>query len=164
MARAISLGGFGPLGIMLPLAVFVGVVFWPGPSPDFRAAGTGEAAIALSFATCSGGSDDNCVIDGDTFRLDGRKIRIADIDTPETGGARCAEERALGDRATDRLGELLSAGSFELTSGARDRDKYGRELRTVMRSGESIGDTLIAEGLARPWEGSRRPWCGTSDV
>ena len=164
MARALSLGGLGPIGIMLPLAVFVGVVFWPGATPNLDEASPGEVPVALSFSTCSSGLDDNCVIDGDTFRLDGRKIRIADIDTPETGGARCPEERALGDRATDRLGELLSAGSFELTYGARDRDKHGRELRTVMRNGRSLGNTLIAEGLARPWEGSRRPWCGTAEV
>ena len=30
---------------------------------------------------------------------------------------------------------------------------------TVMRDGRSIGAMLVAEGQARPWEGSRQPWC-----
>ena len=42
----------------------------------------------------------------------------------------------------------------------RATDRYGRQLRVVTRGGRSLGDVLVAEGLARPWEGSRRPWCG----
>ncbi|MGE3306913.1 MAG: thermonuclease family protein, partial [Rhizobiaceae bacterium] len=37
---------------------------------------------------------------------------------------------------------------------------YGRLLRTVHRNDHSLGDTLIAEGLARPYDGGRRSWCG----
>jgi micrococcal nuclease len=29
----------------------------------------------------------------------------------------------------------------------------------VVRDGRSLGDTLIAEGLARRWSGQRMPWC-----
>jgi micrococcal nuclease len=112
------------------------------------------------FGTCGYVSRDNCVIDGDTFVLGGEKIRIADIDAPETGGAKCASEAELGGRATRRLRELLNAGPFELQGyQSRDRDRYGRRLRVVMRDGRSVGDTLIAEGLARRWNGKRRPWC-----
>jgi hypothetical protein len=28
------------------------------------------------------------------------------------------------------------------------------------RAGRSLGDTLVAEGLARPWNGLRPGWCG----
>ena len=79
---------------------------------------------------------------------------------PETGGARCASERALGDRAKHRLAELLSTGSFSLVSnGSRDKDQYGRALRLVLQGGQSVGAILVSEGLARRWEGRRRPWC-----
>ena len=98
------------------------------------------------------------VIDGDTFRLGGEKIRIADIDTPETAG-RCPEERALAARATERLATLLAQGPFELEPIDRDEDRYGRKLRIVTRGGRSIGDQLVAEGLARTWSGRREPWC-----
>lgn len=102
------------------------------------------------FGACGTFSRDNCVIDGDTFVLNGEKIRIADIDAPETGSAKCASEAELGARATKRLRELLNQGPFELRRyQSRDRDQYGRKLRVVMREGRSVGDTLITEGLAR---------------
>jgi len=116
--------------------------------------------IGPDIATGTVGRDDSIdVIDGDTFHFEGEKIRIADIDTPEVNG-RCAEESALAARATDRLAVLLAAGPFELeTIGARDEDRYGRKLRIVTRNGRSIGDQLVAEGLARTWSGRREPWC-----
>ena len=91
--------------------------------------------------------------------MDGQKIRIADIDTPETHPPRCAEEAALGARATQRLQALLNAGPVTLETIERDTDKYDRALRIVTRNGQSLGATLVAEGLARPWGGSRRSWC-----
>jgi endonuclease YncB( thermonuclease family) len=98
------------------------------------------------------------VIDGDTFRYGGEKIRIADIDTPEIKG-RCPYETALAARATDRMAELLAEGPFELSKVGRDEDRYGRKLRIVTRGGRSLGDQLVAEGLARTWSGRREPWC-----
>lgn len=99
------------------------------------------------------------IVDGDTFWYEGEKIRIADIDTPEVRG-RCAYESRLAARATDRMGELLEAGPFELeTISGRDQDRYGRKLRVVTRGGRSLGDQLVAEGLARTWTGRREPWC-----
>lgn len=44
--------------------------------------------------------------------------------------------------------------------GNRDVDQYGRKLRLVTVSGLSVGDALIAEGLAVPWAGRRHYWCG----
>ncbi len=101
------------------------------------------------------------VIDGDTFDYRGQRIRIADIDTPETSPPRCAHEAELGARATRRLRTLLAEGPFELASIDRDEDRYGRKLRLVRRDGRSIGGRLVAEGLARPYHGGpRRGWCG----
>jgi micrococcal nuclease len=100
------------------------------------------------------------VVDGDTFWVGTDKIRIADIDTPETHPARCPEEAELGERATRRLAALLDEGPFELEPiGSRDVDRYGRKLRIVTRHGRSLGDRLVAEGLARTWTGRREPWC-----
>jgi len=105
------------------------------------------------------------VVDGDTFWFDAgggaRKIRIADINTPEIGGARCDGERQLGNRAKARLRSLLNAGSFKLALAADGRlqDRYGRDLRVVMRGGQSLGDMLVREGLAERWRGYRRDWC-----
>ncbi|WP_324748871.1 thermonuclease family protein [Sphingomonas sp. LY54] len=98
------------------------------------------------------------IVDGDTFWLGEDKIRVADIDTPEVRG-RCPEESALAARATRRMEALLNEGPFELHRVDRDEDRYGRKLRVVTRDGRSLGDRLVAEGLARTWTGRREPWC-----
>ena len=63
-------------------------------------------------------------------------------------------------RATYRFHELLNEGSFSIEPiGGRDKDQYGRDLRILTRNGQSIGDVLVSEGLARTWTGRREPWC-----
>lgn len=118
------------------------------------------AAPRTSFGFCHSGGGDDCVVDGDTFRMDGDRIRIADIDTPETHPARCPEEARLGAAATQRLHVLLNGGAVTLHPIDRDTDRYGRKLRLVEVNGRSVGDTLVAEGLARPYLGRRMGWCG----
>lgn len=86
-------------------------------------------------------------------------MRVADIDAPETHPPHCPYEADLGDRATRRLAELMNAGPFDMATVDRDEDRYGRKLRVLTRGGRSLGDRLVAEGLARTWEGRRRPWC-----
>jgi micrococcal nuclease len=55
---------------------------------------------------------------------------------------------------------LLNAGPFTLEAQAgNETDRYGRSLRRVMRGGQPIGETLVAEGLAEKWKGYRRDWC-----
>ena len=122
---------------------------------------TGPVADALSasFSICDAGAQTNCVVDGDTFRHQGEKIRIADIDAPEIVAPRCRDERQVGELARDRLLVLLNAGAFSLSSGWRDTDRYGRKLRTVERAGRSIGEMLVEDGLARRWGEPRRDWC-----
>jgi micrococcal nuclease len=129
----------------------------PRPPMDLEAQ---EPATAAEFDSARQVSPGGIrVIDGDTFEHRGEKIRIADIDTPEVRG-NCAEERSLAARATSRARELLRAGPFELHPiPGRDEDRYGRKLRIVVRNGQSIGDRLVAEGLARTWTGRREPWC-----
>lgn len=123
-------------------------------------------AVALSgaathphFSLCFIGGGKNCVVDGDTIWLAGEKIRIADIDAPETHDPRCGSEKALGDRATRRLRELLNSGAVTLESIDRDEDRYRRKLRIVLVDGTSVGDTLVGEGLARWYGSGRPPWC-----
>ena len=125
------------------------------------APGAPEAAALPSEASADAASPAAVrVVDGDTFDYAGERIRIADIDTPEVNG-RCAYETGLAARATRRLRALLSAGAFELhpLPDGRDEDRYGRKLRIVTRAGQSLGDALVAEGLARTWTGRREPWC-----
>jgi micrococcal nuclease len=113
------------------------------------------------FALCGKWNQQACVIDGDTIRYNGLTIRLEEIDAPETYEPRCPSELALGERATNRLIELINAGAFEVVyRGDHDQDRYGRKLRVIERDGRSLGDVLVAEGLARRWDGARRSWCG----
>lgn len=119
----------------------------------------GSTAQASTFARC-GIIKRNCVIDGDTLYVAGEKIRVADVDTPEISEPKCASEKALGERATERFVELMNAGPFEVRAWqGRDEDQYGRKLRVLVRGGRSLGDILVSEGLARTWSGRREPWC-----
>lgn len=111
------------------------------------------------FTICSGPVRTNCVFDGDTFWFGGTKIRIADIDAPEISQPICAEEAQAGENAKGRLLDLLNAGRFRLISGRRDQDRYGRKLRIVVRNDVSLGEMLVDEGLAHPWEEQQLGWC-----
>ena len=105
-------------------------------------------------------------VDGDTIdwgwrlRLEPARYRLAGIDTPETRGAKCAEEKARGKAATERLRRLLAGGSVSL-SVQRARDKYGRGVASLSHDGRDVSETLIAEGLARRYDGRTRraSWC-----
>jgi endonuclease YncB( thermonuclease family) len=123
---------------------------WPVQAQD---------APQAHFARCESSPRQTCVVDGDTLWLDGAKIRLADINTPETSQPGCASERALGEQATRRLVELLNEGPFTLQRQGRDTDRYGRLLRVAMREGRSLGQVLVAEGLAEEWQGRRSDWC-----
>jgi endonuclease YncB( thermonuclease family) len=148
---------YGGIGLMLVAGLFLGTIYFS----------EGEEAVPADFAAYpapavrEAGGNTVDVIDGDTFRYGGDKIRIADIDTPEVDG-RCPAESELAAKATQRLTVLLAQGPFTLERVERDEDRYGRKLRIVTRGGRSIGDQLVAEGLARTWSGRREPWCANS--
>ena len=172
-------------GLLLGLIAFQTLRFWPAPSPaaepavvaaidpyagarqskaileaQERAPPPLEPAMESGNGSVAAGSYLR-VIDGDTFDYAGTRIRIADIDTPEVRG-RCPYETALAARATALTRQLLAAGDFELhpLPSSQNEDRYGRKLRIVTRGGRSLGDVLVAEGLARTWTGRREPWCG----
>ena len=113
--------------------------------------------LATALTICAPGPRDNCVVDGDTFWLGGEKIRIENIDAPETDQAQCATERQLGERAKVRLRALLNSGELQLRRAGRDR--YDRTLARVTVGSRDVGSILIAEGLARTYGDGRRPWC-----
>ena len=139
------------------LLLAVGIVLAATVAPAGPLAATDTESAR--FEACGRGERINCVVDGDTFWYAGEKIRLADINTPEVSRPRCPREAALGARASARLQALLNQGAFTLETVDRDRDAYGRLLRTVTRQGESVGAVLVREGLAEEWRGRRSGWC-----
>lgn len=99
------------------------------------------------------------VVDGDTAKQGDQRIRILGLDAPETHQAKCRSERRLGDRATERLRDLLASGVVVITRSPK-HDRYRRTLAVVTVDGIDVATVLISEGLARPYDGGRRlPWC-----
>ena len=123
-----------------PMPLAVGLVSMLGlyagwtltPSSVTAPAAPAGTAIRANFHACKWGGGTNCVVDGDTFYLNGEEVRIAGIDAPETHDYGCPEELALGERTATRLQELLNSGAISLSSIDRDEDTYGRKLRNAL--------------------------------
>ncbi len=104
------------------------------------------------------------VVDGDTLRLNGERIRIIGMDAPEMNQT-CTDASgrpwACGRVATQQLSALIAGGRVECT--AKGRDRYGRTLAScsagsvsdlggaMVRAGYAVryGDYLLAEVEAR---------------
>ncbi len=100
-------------------------------------------------------------IDGDTIACGKQHVRIVNVDTPELGaGARCPAEAALAERARRFTAEQIAGTNVEIRPDPkRPHDRWGRTLARVIVDGIDLGEALVAAGLARAWDGRRRPWC-----
>ncbi len=91
--------------LVAPLAAFSAVFLWdggPGSVASVLPANeaerpSGGTLVTAHFPRCGGGARVTCIVDGDTVWYRGEKIRIADIDTPETSRPGCARERRMGN-------------------------------------------------------------------
>lgn len=126
---------------------------------------TEPQAIAGPFTRCGPGRGYYCVIDGDTFRIGERKVRVQGIDTAEVDAA-CPAEAMQAEASTAALQDWLNRAAFSITARLdQPTDRYGRELAFVKRvlpdgSEERLADWMIANGGARPYSGgSRQGWC-----
>lgn len=112
------------------------------------------------------------VMDGDTVHAGGAAYRLAGVDAPEIGThAACPAEAALGDRAANRVRQLVKGPAAvtataagpearpAATVGGWPVDRYGRRLAHLSIDGKDLGDTLIGEGLAVRWTGRKHDWC-----
>jgi endonuclease YncB( thermonuclease family) len=105
------------------------------------------------------------IIDGDTIDVQGERIRILNIDAPESFRSRCEAELKLALRTKERLAQLLRSGPVEINREGQDR--YRRTLATVSVKEGDVGQILVQEWLALPWkDGSEdkerrlKVWCG----
>ncbi|QFI62613.1 hypothetical protein D0Y83_04490 [Qipengyuania flava] len=117
------------------------------------------------FTRCGRGRGYYCVVDGDTFKLGDRAVRVVGIDTAEVD-AECAAEAVQAEASAKALQGWLNRGPFRMTHRLDEPiDRYGRSLRTVYRlrpdgSEDRLADYMRAEGGARGyWGGGRGEWC-----
>nr|WP_321525152.1 thermonuclease family protein [uncultured Cohaesibacter sp.] len=111
---------------------------------------------AAAMPICGFGKRVTCVVDGDTFWLNGEKLRLKDVDAPELHG-KCRNERRLAKKATEALGSFLGRGRLHLRSYGRGY--YGRVLVTVSVGGVDAGEWLVQNRLARRWPDGPKWWC-----
>lgn len=115
------------------------------------------------------------VIDGDTITVtiggvhpilgDRIKIRVRDVDTPETHkgryGYKCQQELELGLQAKRVTEEFLS-GSERIELRNVSRGKYFRIAADVFVGEENLSDVLLQQGLAHVYtggKGKKKSWC-----
>jgi len=145
--------------LAVPVLVVAGALLDPRLIGPVGPLGATEV-VAAKFTACSGGTAPACVIDGDTFRLGDRTIRITGIDAPEIAKPLCPAEAEIGRRSAARLVELLNQGQFDMIAHRLQReDRHGRSLMVLRRNGDSIGSQLIDEGLAHRYTGFKISWC-----
>lgn len=111
------------------------------------------------------------VIDGDTVEIavdflpsplpPKLSIRVIGIDTPEKSPrAQCDAEAALAKKASAFTKDAV-ANATEVDVKILKWDKYGgRALGTIFLDHQSLAQSLISAGLARPYKGdAKQSWC-----
>ena len=111
------------------------------------------------------------VIDGDSIVISAHLwlnlyqetvLRLAHVDAPEIYG-KCPEEKEKAEEATQFVKRWLE-GSNMLTIHDIQQDKFGGRVvgRIVNERNQDLGQLLLANMLARPYEGgSRDSWCNS---
>ncbi|MEQ1681088.1 MAG: thermonuclease family protein [Nitrospira sp.] len=80
------------------------------------------------------------VVDGDTIRVGGERIRLRGIDTPEMS-------ELQGPAAKQRLEQLLRGGSIRIEP--HGRDVYDRLLADVFVNEQNVAEILRNEGFSK---------------
>jgi micrococcal nuclease len=112
------------------------------------------------FGLCAELPYRTCVHNGDLIYLRGQPIRLSDITTPDRYATECPAASNVAWYAAIRMRDLLNRGPFEIVEDPAREDDAGPELlRRLERDGVSLGDTLVAEGLAKRWTPQGASWC-----
>ncbi len=94
--------------------------------------------------------------DGDSGRFNGQRLRLANVDAPETGsmkqsgGAKCEQERAMGFEAKAYIVTLTRDADIEITH-SYGTDRYDRLVVDLSADGIDVGASGIAAGYLRAW-------------
>ena len=90
------------------------------------------------------------VVDGDTVTLvDGTRVRLVQIDTPELGTGECYSRAAAN--ALRRLAPPGVYVGLERDPALDAVDRYGRQLRYLRRGSTNVNVELVRQGAATVW-------------
>lgn len=102
------------------------------------------------------------VVDGDTIKVGGQRLRLKGIATPEILDAQCEAEKVLGEKAKAFLNGVVSGGlpyihyTGEFASGKRP-------LVVLYANGKNVNDMLVRAKHAVKWDGTRPLFCPPID-
>ena len=82
--------------LLIAALALAGALLDPWILPPVGPIASRPERITGTFTRCGEGASPACVVDGDTLRLDDRRVRLIGIDAPQLTEARCPGERALG--------------------------------------------------------------------
>jgi len=85
-------------------------------------------------------------IDGDTIAVNGQRVRLVQINTPEVGECYYWEAKSFTSKAVE--GGLPIR--LEADNKLDNHDQYGRALRYVMVGGKNLNLELVKQGYAKP--------------
>jgi len=107
------------------------------------------ASVAAHAETIAGRAS---VIDGDTIEIHGERIRILDVDAPESR-QRCQDQDGKEWRCGQQAALALSdwIGQRTIFCESDKLDKYRRHLARCAVSGEDLGEWLAGHGWAVPY-------------
>lgn len=130
--------------LMLILVVLVVVYGREGDKQRGGPLETGAGGEFSGFAT---------VIDGDSFRIGGREVRLVGIDAPE-GRQTCERDGRTwncGEDSSRQLQRLI--GGQKVSCRSVERDKHGRYLGTCETEGRTLNAGMVESGYAVSYGG-----------
>ena len=102
-------------------------------------------------------ADNLKVIDGDTIKINGERIRFSGIDAPETNYLGKKQLCYLnevkifcGKLSTEKLKEKIGNNSVSCDR-EKNKDRYGRTVAECFVNGESLSVYMVRNGYALDW-------------
>jgi micrococcal nuclease len=84
------------------------------------------------------------VVDGDTLDINGVRVRLSLVDTPERGQPEFKEAKVFVNKLC-----LGKKAELDIDDGQRRGDRYGREIGVVYCDGLNINEKLMENKLAK---------------
>ena len=144
--------------VLLLMCLIVSYYFFYGEKGDTQ-------TEQIIWTVCQQGEvRDNCIVDGDTFWLQGEKYRLYGVDTPEKFPlSKCKFEHAKALEATNFLVDIFT--NSVLRHDKIGLDVYDRILVKTYADKKSVTRIIIESGLGVEYKSENRDrdiWCDDS--